>query len=214
MNNISACDKFKPTILEGQLCYSLDIAELKEYPTKSGKSNGLLLLLDPKPYEMIEKDGISRGSEIGGQNFKVFVNTLAQYTSFGPGSYAMNSLKKMTGTKSFQKLPESQKKCRVHDREVCQTKNYLEQVQEECKCLPWSLQTDQVKISQKSISMCFLQEIPNCGQGKEECIANATLKNKDCLIPCDGLYADIENFDLRQITIAGCGINMYCILHI
>ena len=144
MNNITVCDKFQPTILEGQLCYSLDIAELKEYPTKSGKSNGLLLLLDPKPYEMTEKDGISRGSEIGGQNFKVFVNTLAQYTSYGPGSYAMNTLKKMTGTKSFKQLPHHQKRCMVHNREDCQTQKYLEQVQKECKCMPWALQTNQV----------------------------------------------------------------------
>ena len=59
-----------------------------------------------------------------------------------------------------------------------------------------------------AMSTCFLQEIPNCGQEKEECIANATLKDKDCLIPCDGLYADIENFSLKQITMAGCGSNI------
>ena len=144
MNNITVCDKFQPTILEGQLCVSLGVAELKEYPTKSGKSNGLLLLLDPKPYELIGKDGNSMGSEIGSPTFKVFVNTLAQYTSFGPGSYAMNSLKKMTGTKSFKQLPDRQKKCMVHDREECQTQKYLGKVQKECECLPWALQNDQV----------------------------------------------------------------------
>ena len=47
------------------------------------------------------------------------------------------------------------------------------------------------------------QEIPHCGPEKETCVANVTLKDKECLIPCDGLYADIENFDLRQITMAG-----------
>ena len=47
------------------------------------------------------------------------------------------------------------------------------------------------------------QEIPCCGPEKETCVANLTLKDKECLIPCDGLYADIENFDLRQITMAG-----------
>ena len=77
MNNFTVCDKFKPTILEGQLCYSLDIDELKEYPTKSGKSNGLLLLLDTKPYQLIEKDRNFRGSKVSSQKFKVFVNTLA-----------------------------------------------------------------------------------------------------------------------------------------
>ena len=37
MNNVTVCDKFKATIFEGQLCFSLDIAKLKEYPTKLGK---------------------------------------------------------------------------------------------------------------------------------------------------------------------------------
>ena len=106
MNNVTVCDKFKATILEGQLCFSLDIAKLEEYPTKLGKSNGLLLLLDPEPYQSIKNDKKSRGSKTGSQNVKVFVNTLAQYTSFGPGSYAMDTLKKMTGTKSFKHLAD------------------------------------------------------------------------------------------------------------
>ena len=59
-----------------------------------------------------------------------------------------------------------------------------------------------------AMSTCFLQEIPNCGQEKEECIKNATLKDKGCLIPCDGLYADIENFSLKQISLAGHGSNI------
>ena len=53
------------------------------------------------------------------------------------------------------------------------------------------------------MSTYILQEIPYCGPEKETCIANVTLKDKECLIPCDGLYADIENFDLRQFTMAG-----------
>ena len=53
------------------------------------------------------------------------------------------------------------------------------------------------------LSLCLLQEIPYCGREKETCIANVTLRDNECLIPCEGLYADIENFDLRQITMAG-----------
>ena len=41
LDNLIICDKFKPTILEGQLCYSLDIVKLGEKGTKSGKNNGL-----------------------------------------------------------------------------------------------------------------------------------------------------------------------------
>ena len=52
LGNITMCNKFQPTILDGQLCYSLDIAKLEVGPTKSGKANGLFLLLDPVPYQL------------------------------------------------------------------------------------------------------------------------------------------------------------------
>ena len=145
MDNLTVCDKFQPTILEGQICYTLDTAILKRNVTKSGKSNGLLLLLDPNPYSLNNKEVDAGGPEDSDQNFMVFIQTLAQYTSSGPGSYAMTMLKKMTGTKSFKKLPEDQRKCLFHNREECQTQKYLEQVQKECFCVPWALQTKQVK---------------------------------------------------------------------
>ena len=37
------CTKFHPTVLDGELCYTLDISSLD---TKAGKEQGLLLLLD------------------------------------------------------------------------------------------------------------------------------------------------------------------------
>ena len=145
LDNLTVCDKFRPTILEGHLCYTLDSALLKGYSTKSGKSNGLLLLLDPNPYSLRNTDNNSVGPNIGNQNFKVYIHTLGQYTTFGPGSYAMTMLKKMTGTTSFMQLPDHQRKCFLHNREECQTQKYLDQIQNECKCMPWALQNGQVK---------------------------------------------------------------------
>ena len=141
-DNLTSCDKFEPTILEGQLCYSLDAAMLGEKPTKSGKANGLFLLLDSDPYQ---PNATEKGSRAGNQSFKVFIHTLAQYSTFGPGSYGMSALKKMTGTKSFEQLPTKQKKCLVHNREECQNHKYLDQVLKECNCTPWALGTDQGK---------------------------------------------------------------------
>ena len=145
LDNLTVCDKFKPTILEGQLCYSLDIAKLGKKPTKSGKTNGLFLLLDPNPYQLNADEKNVEDSKTGDQSFKVFIHTLAQSSAFGPGSYGMSSLKRMTGTQSFQQLPDHQKKCLVHNREECQTQKYLDQVQRECKCIPWTLGTDRGK---------------------------------------------------------------------
>merc|ERR1711962_1875980 len=104
------------------------------------------------------------------QNFKITIHTLARYTTFGHGSYAMSTLKRMTGTKSFKQLPDHQKKCLVHNREDCQSQKYLEQLQKKCKCIPWALKTDQDSLS--------------CGLEMEVCVANQTMTDKNCWISC------------------------------
>ena len=150
LDDLEMCNKFESIILEGQLCYSLDIAKLGEKATKSGKSNGLFLLLDPDPYQSHATEKNGKGTKTGEQSFKVFIHTLAQYSTFGPGSYGMSSLKRMTGTTNFEQLPDHQKKCLVHNREECQTRKYLDQVQRECSCFPWTLETGQRKDQVKS----------------------------------------------------------------
>ena len=138
---MTVCDKFEPTILEGQLCYSLEINKLGEKPTKSGKTNGLFLLLDPNPYGLNSTGKNIHVSDTEEQSFKIYFHTLAQFATYGSGSYWMSALKKMTGTKGFKKLPDHQKKCSVHNREECQTEKYLEGIQGECNCTPWSMQS-------------------------------------------------------------------------
>ena len=132
---MTICDKFEPIILEGKLCYSLDISKLKKRPTKAGIENGLFLLLDPNPYQLKSIESEDQSSAM------VYIHTLAQYTAEGPGRHAMSALKRMTGTKSFEKLPDEQKKCHIHNREECYTQKYLEQVKNKCGCLPWALAT-------------------------------------------------------------------------
>ena len=143
LGNLTICDKFEPIILEGQLCFSLDLTKIKGKSAKSGKTNGLFLLLDPNPYQINTTDEKAESSRTEEQSFKVFIHTLEPHTIFGPGSYGMSTLKKMTGTKSFEQLPDRQKKCLVHNREECQTQKYLDQIKGECNCIPWTLQTDQ-----------------------------------------------------------------------
>ena len=45
-----------------------------------------------------------------------------------------------------------------------------------------------------------LQEFNFCGPEKETCVANQTLKDKICLVPCSGLYADVEDDAFKQTT--------------
>ena len=43
------CNAFRPTLLHGQLCYSLDIENmsLDKEKTKQGKEDGILIIVDP-----------------------------------------------------------------------------------------------------------------------------------------------------------------------
>ena len=142
LNNLTVCDKFEPTILEGQLCYSLDIAKVGKRSTKTGKTNGLWILLDPNPF----RTNVSSEMKPDDQKFKIYVHTLAQYTAFGPGEYGMSAFKSLKGTQSFKELPDNQKKCHVHNQEECETKQFLEQVLKSCNCVPWVFTADSEKV--------------------------------------------------------------------
>ena len=131
------CDKFEPTILEGQLCYSLNVTKFERKATKTGKKNGLFLLLDPNPYPVKSSNGRVKNAKNDQESFKVYIHTLTQHSLFGPGVYSMHILKKMTGTESFRQLQDNKKNCQVHSRELCQTIKFLERVKENCNCVPW-----------------------------------------------------------------------------
>ena len=124
-----ACDQFQPTVLEGQMCYSLDLSKVhKVNSSKTGKQNGLVLVLDPNTPEN-EEENVAR----------IHLHTLSPFTDYRNGSYAMSSLKKMTATKGFLGMSETNKKCQVENFEDCKTMKYLEKIQKECHCIQWAL---------------------------------------------------------------------------
>ena len=146
----TVCSQFKPSVLEGQLCYSLDLNNIK---TQIKTKVNLILLLDPssstsshnptktsnlyKKYKgasYLNLDPLSHSS----RNARIYLNTLASYTGYRAGSYAMSGLKKMTGTKNFLNLPEQFKKCQIESFEDCNVKRYLQEIQTKCKCVPWA----------------------------------------------------------------------------
>ena len=57
-------------------------------------------------------------------------------------------------------------------------------------------------IKWKTISLLIrqicLQELTYCGPKNEVCVQNQTLRNQKCLVPCEGLYADIADDSLNQ----------------
>ena len=136
------CDKFEPTTLEGQLCYSLDVTKFERKTTKLGKKDGLFLLLDPNPY-LIDSSNVEAARN-DQESFKLYIHTLAPHTAYGPGAYAMHTLKKMTGKSSFYQMQDSQKECQVHSREKCQTERFMKHVRGNCSCVPWALLTTRI----------------------------------------------------------------------
>ena len=70
---------------------------------------------------------------------QICISTLAPYSAYEPGSYKMTSLKKMTGTDNFLKMPETIKKCQNEIFEVCKTRYLTANGQKECGCLPRAL---------------------------------------------------------------------------
>ena len=144
------CSKFKPTVLNGQLCYSLDLSLLKTENTQAGKRHGLVLILDQgegknsarKNEGFRETTRIPLDLESSGiekRSAKIYLNTLSSYTDSKAGSFAMTALKKMAGTESFLKQTDKEKKCRIQTMESCQAQLYVDKVQTKCGCVPWTL---------------------------------------------------------------------------
>ena len=143
----TVCDKFQPTYLEGQLCYSLDLSRMSNKKTKSGLKSGVVLIIDPFVKELTQqtetRDIITslnfESLQHSGSSAKIHLNTLASFTDYRAGSYAMFALKKITGTATFMELPDRVKKCKTETFEECYQIRYIAEVQKQCGCLPWGL---------------------------------------------------------------------------
>ena len=143
------CSHFQPTVLSGQLCYSLDLKSFtKSMPEKN---SGLMIILDQggtlddsqdiaTPSLDNDFDSINLKISVSHESSaKIYLNTLASFTDYREGSYAMNALKKMTGTTSFLLQTDEQKNCRIETYEDCQAKVFIAKVLKNCGCVPWAL---------------------------------------------------------------------------
>ena len=120
----------------------------------TGKRNGVMILLDqglteegkPTAEDSLPmknvKELVSLNTEAIGQDTndaRIYLNTLSSFTDVRSGSYAMTSLKEMTGTDSFLELPLDKKQCQIGTFEECQVQNYAVEVLKQCGCVPWAL---------------------------------------------------------------------------
>ena len=143
------CTSFKPTIMEGQLCYKIQVNE----SSGQGKDNELLLLLDyqpelslhvsSKPEDKQNRTKVRNLNTVGSLNTdsaKVHIDTLSSFVGFGGGIYEMTAVKRMTATDDFLKMPLKERSCKVERYQHCRTRKLLEG----CKCVPWEMPLYQV----------------------------------------------------------------------
>ena len=112
---------------------------------------------------------------------EVYFPTLASSRSNNEGTLALTALKKMSGTERFLSKDDSVKKCSQQSYEECQTEAFLEEVQEKCGCVPWSLSP---ALPQPPATFCSPASIP--------CYTEIAEKDHGCRPSCTGLYADVS----------------------
>ena len=142
---------FHPTVLEGQLCYQLDFSLIETNNTRAGLKNGFLFTIDSGISNSELEKGAGEDAEVETLSLdpthaddhspRIYLNTLARFTDFRAGSYALSVVKMMTGTKKFMALADEIKNCHIDKFEGCNVKGYIKVVQDKCGCVPWFLKS-------------------------------------------------------------------------
>ena len=91
---------------------------------------------------------------------RIYLNTLAPFTSYRSRSYAMSALKMMTGTKNF--LNKENKNCQIATFEACQRKRYMEKVRGECNCIPWAVWESMAQKVNAKYRLIVIKLNPGC----------------------------------------------------
>ena len=143
LTSIPVCNSFKPTLLNGEICYTLKL-DLKAI---KGITGGLIMLLDYNTEKSILTEALARKSEdsvvlgyISSEDkssAQIYIPTLSPYTGYGSGSYIMTSLKYMKGTKDFLGLSFEDKLCETYDYDACRMNRLLEKGKGEIGCVPF-----------------------------------------------------------------------------
>ena len=197
--NFTTCSQFKPTVLESQLCYSLNLRMITSHNTGAGLDNGIFILLDSGISEI---DQSMEMTTLGAEDIvnmemepfsptessaRIYLNTLSSISDFRAGSYAMTALKKMTGTERFLKQTNMEKNCRSQELEDCQAKGYIDRVWKKCGCVPWALSSALVTkvghlIAIIRISICYEQKKNAVNIGKNKKKSHLLIKSRLMLI--------------------------------
>ena len=153
---------FKPAILEKELCYSLNVNDIKRSkgnPTIN-EENALILLLDynierSKQVEETEYNSNATTSsklqileendgnkDNGLRKAKVHLSNIQEFYHLGGKKYQMSSVKVMQSTSAFEKFDNTIKKCQnKYSRIECANNKLMTHLLTRCGCVPFHLIT-------------------------------------------------------------------------
>ena len=154
------CNSFKPTIFDGELCYSIDVSDsIMSDDSNVGflKEKKLLLAIDPES-SLVDSETpnfsvstaksklnlaniIPQRDIIPSKSVSIHLNNLVRYTDARPGVYKLSQLKKMSGSDGFLGLPKETRQCQIEEQEKCKTRSFVDALQERCSCVPWFLRS-------------------------------------------------------------------------
>ena len=160
--SFALCSFFRPTMLEGQLCYTLNLNKTR---SGAGKENQLMLVLDSNEDRSLQtsssqvEENLTKGDSSGltmnlgisyksaGEAVKTRIGTLSLNNHFGGGICKMTAVKRMSAKPDFLKMPFGDRKCAGESYEDCRTRKMLE----ECNCVPWEVPGYQVGVLHKRL---------------------------------------------------------------
>ena len=151
MSNISfpVCDLFDPVVLDGKLCYQMDMT-MKMPEEKTFQGDGLMLLLDANieksVVRLVERNEKTNPTGFDLKEYQVEIRkfvginigTLAPYSAFGPGNYILSAVKQMSATEGFLAMSKKKRECEKEKFEACQKRFFQERIKN-CGCTPQSL---------------------------------------------------------------------------
>jgi hypothetical protein len=150
--DIPVCDKFRRAYVDGQLCYQVDVNELKNRVDKNKVAyEGIEFLLDYNFDRMVnfkeDKNHTvedSSAMEENNKNMKeamIYIDTLGKNEPlFGEGNYVLTEVTEIDGTEAFMQLDEGIRHCQNKETfQECQAQGHKTNGQAACQCTPYKI---------------------------------------------------------------------------
>ena len=217
---LPVCTRFRPKVLAGSLCYSLDLREIgDDIVLGNGKDYALTLLIDLNQerslgaskisFSYSENDttfakkviqGDSSRLHLAGEDFLVHIDAFYPYTSTGGGPYEMSYVKQIETSADFRTIGQDKTMCQFDETMVeCVNRVLVTGAVDKCGCIPWHLHPH--------ISTLHNQSYPACTPITADCFLTFMTKMEDavkdsCLHSCGGVYVDVLNINRANTKVA------------